>query len=201
MHDVYFFLKLCAYYRRFIKNFALLTKSLYNLIKEAENKKFKLMQMHFAARNAFTVIKNVMCNNKILIQSNISLSFVIEIDVFNFDWKTVLYQVDFDETKRLIAFKNKTFFSTKKNYVIHEREFLTIKKSFKKWKCYIENDIIIIVRIDHVNLQHIKIIVKSFKQLIKWLIEFKKYKFDICYKFEIEMIVSNILSRKNDYKF
>ena len=91
MHDVRFFLKLCAYYKRFIKNFALLTEFLYNLIKEAEDKKFKSMQMHFAARNAFTVIKNVMCNDKILIQLNISLSFVIEIDVSDFDWKIVLY--------------------------------------------------------------------------------------------------------------
>ena len=30
---------------------------------------------------------------------------------------------------------------------------------------------------------------------------FEKYKLDIRYKFEIKMIVSNILSRKNDYKF
>ena len=85
MHDVHFFLKLCAYYRRFIKNFILLTKSLYDLIKEAENKKFKLIQMHFAIRNAFTIIKNVMCNDKVLTQSNISLFFVIEIDVSDFN--------------------------------------------------------------------------------------------------------------------
>ena len=102
--------------------------------------------------------------------------------------------------KRSIVFESKTFFSTKKNYVIHEHEFLIIKKSFKKWKCYIENDIITVVRTNYANLQHIKIIVKSFEWLIKWLIEFKKYKFDICYKFEIEMIVPNILNKKNDYK-
>ena len=81
---VFFFL-LCAYYKRFIENFALLTKSLYNLIKEVENKKFKSMQMHFAAHNAFTIIKNVMCSDRILIQSNISLFFIIEIDVSDFD--------------------------------------------------------------------------------------------------------------------
>ena len=102
--------------------------------------------------------------------------------------------------KRFIVFENKTFFSIKRNYVIHERELLIIKENLKKWKCYIKNDIIIIVRTNHANLQHIKIIVKSFERLIKWLIEFKKYKFNICYKFEIEMIVSNILNRRNNYK-
>ena len=103
--------------------------------------------------------------------------------------------------KRLIIFENKTFSSTKKNYVIHKREFLIIKKNFKKWRCYIKNDIITVVRTNHANLQHIKIIIKFFERLIKWLIEFEKYKFDIRYKSEIKMIVSNILNRRSDYKF
>ena len=103
--------------------------------------------------------------------------------------------------KRSIVFENKTFSSTKKNYVIHERELLIIKKNLRKWKYYIENDIITIVRTDHADLQHIKIIVKFSKRLIKWLIEFEKYKLDIRYKFEIKMIMSNILNRRNDYKF
>ena len=200
VHDVRFFLKLYAYYKHFIKNFALLTRSLYDLIKKVKDKKFKLMQMHFAARNAFTIIKNVMCSDKILIQSNISLLFVIEIDVFDFDWKVVLYQADSDEMKRSIVFKNKTFSSTKRNYVIHERELLIIKKDLRKWRCYIKNDIITVVRIDHADLQYIKIIIKSSERLIRWLIEFKKYKLNIRYKFEIEMIVSDTLNRKNDYK-
>ena len=157
MHDVRFFLRLCAYYKRFIKNFVLLTNSLYDLIKEAESKKFKSMQMHFAESNIFTIIKNVMCSDKVLVQSNISLFFVIEIDVFDFDWKVVLYQVNFDEVKRSIVFESKTFSSTKKNYVIHERELLIIKKNFRKWKCYIKNNIITIVRTNHADLQHIKI--------------------------------------------
>ena len=200
MHDVRFFLKLCAYYKRFIENFALLTKLLYDLIKEAEDKKFKSVQMHFAARNAFIIIKNVMCSDRVLVQSNISLFFVIEIDVSDFGWKVVLYQADFDEMKRSVIFKSKTFFSTKRNYVIREHEFLIIKKNLRKWRCYIENDIIIIVRTNYAGLQHIKIIVKFSERLIKWLIEFEKYKLDIRYKFEIEMIVPNILSRRNDYK-
>ena len=90
---------------------------------------------------------------------------------------------------------------TKKIFIIYKREFLIIKKNFKKWKYYIENNIITVVHTNYADLQYIKIIVKFFKRLIKWLIEFKKYKFNIRYKFEIEMIVSNILSKKSDYKF
>ena len=103
--------------------------------------------------------------------------------------------------KRSVVFESKAFFSTKRNYVIHERELLIIKKNLKKWKCYIKNDIITIVRTDYANLQHIKIIVKSSERLIKWLIEFKKYKFNIHYKSKIKMIVPNTLNRRNNYKF
>ena len=78
MHDVRFFLKSCAYYKRFIKSFVLLTKSLYNLIKKTKNKKFKSVQMHFAARNAFIIIKNVMCSDNVLTQSNISLFLLLK---------------------------------------------------------------------------------------------------------------------------
>ena len=103
--------------------------------------------------------------------------------------------------KRSIVFESKTFFSTKRNYITHERKLLIIKKDFRKWKCYIENDIITIVRTNHADLQHIKIIIKLSERLIKWLIEFKKYKLDIRYKSEIKMIVSNTLNKRNDYKF
>ena len=200
VHDVRFFLKLCAYYRRFIENFALLTKSLYDLIKGAEGKKFKLMQMHFAARNAFTVIKNVMCSDRVLVQPNTSLFFVIEIDVSDFGWKVVLYQAGLDEVERSVVFKSKAFFSAERNYVIHKRELLVIKKGFRKWRCYIENDIITVVRTDHAGLQHIRIIVKPSERLVRWLAEFEEYKLDIRYKPEIEMIVPDILSRRNDYR-
>ena len=61
-------------------------------------------------------------------------------------------------------------------------------------------DIITVVRTDHANLQHIKILIKFSERLIKWLTEFKKYKLNIRYKSGIEIIMSNILSRRNNYK-
>ena len=134
MHDIRSFLELYTYYRRFIENFVIFTSSLYELIKRAKEKKFKQIHINFFARNAFEAIKNAMCNDRVLAQSNISLLFIIEIDVFDFEWKVVLYQADLDDIERSIAFESKTFTSTKKNYATHERELLIIKKNFKKMK-------------------------------------------------------------------
>ena len=156
--------------------------------------------MNFFARNVFEIIKNVMCNDCVLTQSNTFCFFVIETNVFDFDWKIVLYQVDQNNKKRFIAFESKTFFFVERNYFTHERKFLIIKKKFKKWKYYVKNEITIVMRIDHVELQHLKTIVKFSKKLARWFVEFDEYRFDIRYKSSIEMIVSNILNRKNDFK-
>ena len=73
-----FFFKLCVYYRKFINNFVLITKSLYEFIQNVENKKFKLITMNFFVQNVFEIIKNVIYNDRILIQSNIFRFFIIE---------------------------------------------------------------------------------------------------------------------------
>ena len=132
VHNVCFFLKLCAYYCKFIKNFVIIMSFFYELIRKAKNKKFKTIVINFLTKNVFYSIKNVIYNNRVLIQFNIFLFFIIEINAFDFDWKIVLYQVEFDDKKRFIAFENKTFLFVKRNYAIHKREFLIIKKEFCK---------------------------------------------------------------------
>ena len=106
----------------------------------------------------------------------------------------------FDDVKRFVAFESKKFNSIERNYVTHERELLIIKKFFEKWRYYIENETTTIVRIDHANLQYFKFIVNFSKKLTRWLIEFEKHDLNIKYKFDFEMIVSNTLNRRNDYR-
>ena len=156
--------------------------------------------MNFFARNVFEIMKNAIYNDRVLTQSNISRFFIIETNIFDFDWKIVLYQIDQNNKKRFIAFENKTFFFVERNYFTYERKFLIIKKIFKKWKYYVENEIIIVIRIDYIELQYLRTIVKFSKKFTRWLVEFDEYRFDIRYKSSIKMIVSNILNRKNDFK-
>ena len=200
MHDIRSFLNFCSYSRRFIENFAIIYDSFYALIQKAKNEKYKFIIMIFFVKNVFECIKNIMCFDKVLTQFDIFLLFIIEIDAFDFDWDVVLYQVNLDDVKRFVAFESKKFNSIERNYVTHERELLIIKKTFKKWRCYIENNTTTIVSIDHANLQYFKFIVNFSQKLIRRLIEFEKHDLNIKYKFDFEMIVSNILNRRNDYR-
>ena len=200
MHDVRFFLNFCVYYRKFIENFVIITESFYEFIQKVENRKYKTMFMTFSTRNVFIVIKNVMCNDRVLTQFDISLSFIIETNVSNFDWKAMFYQINSDDKKHFIVFENKVFFFVERNYAIHERELLIIKKSLRKWKCYVKNETTTLMHTNHVELQHIKTTIKSSSYLIHWLAKFEKYRLNIKYKSKFEMIVFDTLNRKSDYR-
>ena len=173
---------------------------LYDLIKKTKNHKFKFVIIIFMIRNVFELIKNIMCFDKIFAQFDIFLFFIIETNVSNFEWKTIFYQVKSNDIERSIVFENKTFSFVERNYFIHEREFLVIKKTFKKWRCYVENELITMIRTNHVDLQYFKFIVNSLNRLTRWLIEFNEFNFNIKYKFNSTMIVSNIFNQRNDYR-
>ena len=125
------------------------------------------MFMTFSIRNAFTVIKNVMCSDRVLAQSDTFLPFIIEIDVSNFGWGAMLYQVGFDGKEHSIAFESKAFSLAERNYATHERELLAIKESLRKWRCYVKNGTTILVRTDHAGLQHLKSTIKSSGRLAR----------------------------------
>ena len=91
MHDIQLFLNFCSYYWRFIKNFANICDSFYALIQKAKNQKYKFIIIIFSIKNVFENIKNIMCFDKISTQLDIFLFFIIEIDVFDFDWHVVFY--------------------------------------------------------------------------------------------------------------
>ena len=141
-----------------------------------------------------------MCNDRVLTQFDTFFSFIIKIDISNFEWKTIFYQINFDDKKHFIVFKNKKFFFVERNYAIHEREFLIIKKNLRKWKYYVKNETTILMRTNHVELQHLKNTIKLSNRLIRWFVEFEKYRLNIKYKSKFEIIVFDILNRKNDYR-
>jgi len=200
VHDVRSFLGLCSYYRRFIEDFAIICGPMYELIKGAEGHKYKPINMTLSARNAFECIKNTMCSEKVLAQPDTSLPFIIETDASDFGWGAVLYQVGPDGKERPIAFESKAFSPAERNYATHERELLAIKEALRKWRFYIENGTTTLVRTDHAGLQYLKSTVKPSGRLARWLAEFGEFNLDIKYKPGTEMIVSDTLSRRSDYR-
>ena len=98
-----------------------------------KNKKYKIQIYNyiFFVKNVFKCIINIMCFDKVLTQFNIFLFFIIKINVFDFNWNVVFYQVNFDDVIRFVAFENKKFNSIEQNYVTHERELLIIKNLLK----------------------------------------------------------------------
>ena len=200
VHDVRSFLGLCAYYRRFIEDFATICGPLYELIRGSEGKKYKPVVMNYQARASYDLIKHVITSEKVLAQPDTKLPFIIETDASDFGWGAVLYQADADGVEHPIAFESKGFTSAEANYATHERELLAIKESLRRWRCYIENGTTTTVRTDHKGLQYLQTQTQPSGRLARWLAEFGEYKLDIKYKPGSEMTVPDTLSRRGDFQ-
>ncbi len=199
VHDVRSFLGLCAYYRRFILDFAQLAGPLYELIKGSEGRRYKTVHLNHGAQLAFDRLKETMASHTVLTQPDVSKPFIIETDASDFGWGAVLLQVGEDGFEHPITFESKQFTPAERNYATHERELLAIKEALRKWRCYIENGTVTTVRTDHAGLQYLKTTVKPSGRLARWLMEFGSFNLNIIYKPGTEMIIADTLSRRRGY--
>jgi hypothetical protein len=198
--DVRSFLGLCAYYNRFVKDFALIAAPLYELIKGSPEKTSRPVKMDFAAQLAFERLKKAMTGSTVVAQPDTSRPFIIETDASDFGYGAVILQVQPDGKEHPIAFLSKGFSPAERNYDTHERELLAIKQALRKRACYVENGFKTVVRTDHAGLSYLKTTTKPSGRLTRWLAEFGQFDLDIVYKPGPQNIVADALSRRSDYQ-
>lgn len=117
------FLGLVGYYRKFKKNYALMSKPLTNLLKKGAWKWF------VEAQQAFLQLIQALTTALVLDIHNISLSFVVEIDA-------VLMQNDHP-----IAFLSKALGPKWQALSVYEKELLAIVCALQKWEQYLMGDL------------------------------------------------------------
>jgi len=147
IYEIHQFLDLTDYYHRFIKNFSFIITFLYNLLKMRDLKnderkvfKFKTLSWNIAYQLAFERLKQRLTETSILLQMNLIKSFIIEINILNFAIDVYLLQLNDDDKLHSIAFHSRKLYSTKKNYLIHEKKLLIIKEMLWIWQCYLKNE-------------------------------------------------------------
>ena len=199
-HDLRSFLGLCAYYRRFLQDYAAIASPLYDLIQQFNNRPNQIVRFNYAAVRAYECLKRELAGHTVLAQPDVNRPFLMETDASDFGWGAILIQVGEDGKEHPIAFESKRFSPAERNYATYERELLAIKEGLRRWRCYIENGHVTTVRTDHASLQYLKTSIKPSGRLARWLAEFGEYKLDIKYKPGKEMIVADTLSRRSDYQ-
>ena len=167
------FLGLIGYYRKFIKNFADLTKPLTECLRKG--KKIVLIYV-----NSFNKCKEILCNNSILQYPDFNNDFILTTDASNYAIGAVLSQGIIGQDKP-ICYASRTLTQTEQNYRTIEKELLAIVWSCKYFRPYLFGRRFKIVT-DHKPLTWLFNLKEPNSKLVRWRLKLEEYDYEISYK-------------------
>ncbi len=173
------FLGFANLYRRFIKDFSLLTAPLTTLLRG----KPKSLSWNSNARKAFVSLKTAFSMAPILRHPDPYVQFVVEADASTTGVGAVLSQ-QYGEPPRLqpCAYYSKKLTPAEQNYDIGNRELLAIKLALEEWRHWLEgaNHPFTVIT-DHKNLQYLWEAKRLNPRQARWALFFTRFDFTITY--------------------
>lgn len=169
------FLGLIGYYRKFIKNFAQLTKPMTNCLK-----KDKEVVHNQEFINCFETCKKILTNDPILQHPDFSKPFVLTTDASNYAVGAILSQGPIGKDLP-IAYASRTLNPAEINYSTIEKELLAIVWATKYFRPYLFGTKFKIVS-DHKPLQWLFSIKEPNSKLVRWRLKLEEFDYEIIYK-------------------
>lgn len=169
------FLGLLGYYRRFIQNFAHLTKPLTKCLKKGK----KVIHDDDFVKS-FETCKSVLSNEPILQYPDFSRPFILTTDASNVALGAVLSQGKIGEDLP-VAFASRTLNDSERNYSTIEKELLAIVWATKYFRPYLYGRKFTIM-CDHKPLQWIFSLKEPNSKLTRWRLRLEEFDYEIHYK-------------------
>lgn len=169
------FLGLVGYYRKFIQNFAKITKPLTKCLKK--NSKIIHNQEFISA---FNTCKNLLINAPILQYPDFKKPFILTTDASNVALGAVLSQGQIGSDKP-IAFASRTLNETETRYSTIEKELLAIVWACKYFRPYLFGRKFTIYT-DHRPLIWLFNLKEPNSKLVRWRLKLEEFDYDIMYK-------------------
>ncbi|KAG7297303.1 hypothetical protein JYU34_019262 [Plutella xylostella] len=169
------FLGLIGYYRRFIKNFAQITKPLTNCLKKRN--KIVIDQQYI---DAFQKCKELLTNAPLLQYPDPEKTFILTTDASQIALGAVLSQGAVGSDLP-VAYASRTLTETESRYSTIERELLAIVWAIKHFRPYLYGKKFIIYT-DHRPLAWLHSLKEPSSKLTRWRLNLLDYDFDIVYK-------------------
>lgn len=190
------FLGLSGYYRKFIKDYAKITKPLTihlrgqnGTIRANQSAKIPIT-LDDIALNAFQRIKMLLQEKIELYQPDFSKPFDLTTDASNFALGAVLSQ-----DRHPITFISRTLNSTEQNYATNEKEILAIVWALQKLRNYLYGIADLTIYTDHQSLIHSISDKNPNTKLKRWKNFIAEFGAEIKYKPGYQNIVADALSR------
>ncbi len=153
MKEIQTFLNFVNFYRRFIKDFFKVAKSLVRLIR-----KNHLFSWSKNCQTAFDELKKRVTETSILSYFSSELKTYLKSDSSDYVSVEILSQKENDDLIRSIAYFSKTLFFVECNYEIYDKELLAIIRCFEQWRAELQSvKTFINVLIDHKSLKYFMI--------------------------------------------
>ena len=181
------FLGLAGYYRRFINNFANISKPLTTLLKK--DTKFI---WNNDTQKAFDKLKDTLCAAPLLQFPQLNKPYIITTDASGYAIGAILSQGIIGQDKP-IAYASRVLKGAELKYHTYEKEALAIMFGIKTFKNYIYGNKFTIVT-DHKPLLSFKSADKN-TRVQKWRLQLSGYEYDIIYKKGKMNVNADALSR------
>ncbi|GFW56357.1 retrovirus-related Pol polyprotein from transposon 412 [Trichonephila clavipes] len=182
------FLQTCSWFRRYIQDFAKISRPLSYLTK----KKVK-WQWGFDQQNTFQTLKNSLTTPPVLKQADVTKPYIIRTDASNYALGAVLLQGEGSD-EHPIEYASRLLTPAERNYSTTEREALAVVWALKKFRGYIEGTEITVAS-DHQPLKWLLNLKSPTGRLARWALEIQSFNLKVQYIPGKANVVADMLSR------
>ena len=171
------FLGACNFFRMYISMFADIAAPLTDLTSCKGSKKILFQERE---RQAFSKLKNALCNAVTLYAPNSELPYIIRCDASDIGVGATLSQIGEDKNEHPIAFASAKLNETMKRYSVLEREAFAVLFALKKFDVLVYGCKIFLYT-DHNPLQYIANNAPSSAKLTRWSLSLTRYDITVNY--------------------
>ena len=186
--DVRSFLGHAGFYKRFIKDFSVISKPLCNLLT-----KDNVFEWTEHCEEAFVKLKNLLTSAPVIQPPDWSLPFEIMCDASDYAVGAVLGQRK-DKKPYVIYYASKTLNSAQMNYTTTEKELLAVVFACEKFRSYLVGSPVVVFS-DHAALKYLLSKKDSKARLVRWILLLQEFDITIKDKKGTENVVADHLSR------
>ena len=183
------FLRLCSYYKRFVRDFAKMAKPLHSLTQK--NASFKWTE---ECQEVFVKLKEHLSQSPVLIYPDSSSEFILDTDASHLAIGAVLSQM-VDGKEHPVAYFSRTLNQPEQQYCITRKELLAVVQSIEHFHPYLYGRHFL-VRTDHASLQWLLNFKASEGQLARWMQKLGEYDFEVKHRKGVEHGNADALSRR-----